>query len=163
MFIHPKKESGVLARRYLLVRSMTLLRRAATVLAVGRLADGAANFPNGFKASTVACGLDRPTVMALAPGARIFVAEQGGRVRVIKNGQLLDKMLLSIPVRADSQEERGVIGLGLDPDFAQGRPLVYYTLKARNGTPPHYVIARFRVKSDRVVPETEKSWHAFRT
>ena len=45
--------------------------------------------------------------MALAPEARIFVAEQSGYLRIIKGDQLLDRALLSIPGRVDSQGERG--------------------------------------------------------
>jgi glucose/arabinose dehydrogenase len=42
--------------------------------------------PAGFVEDTLAGGLTQPTSMALAPDGRIFVTEQTGSVRVIKNG-----------------------------------------------------------------------------
>lgn len=76
--------------------------------------------------------------MALAPDGRILVAEQGGRGRVVKNGQLLPNPLMDLSERVDSQGERGLVGLTLDPEFARGKPFVYvyYTLAARNGVNP---------------------------
>src|SRR4051794_3839956 len=51
----------------------------------------AATLPDGFSESEVAPGLFSPTAMAIAPDGsnRIFVTEQTGDVRVVKNGQLL--------------------------------------------------------------------------
>jgi glucose/arabinose dehydrogenase len=66
------------------------------------------------------------TTMALAPDGRIFVAEQAGRLRVIKNGSLLPTPFLTVPVT--SSEERGLLGIAFDPSFATNRFLyVYYT------------------------------------
>ena len=56
------------------------------------------------------------TAMAVAPDGRIFVCEQTGALRVIKGGHLLAEPLLRVEV--DSQWERGLIGVALDPDFA---------------------------------------------
>lgn len=158
MLFRPAEGTSVISRRHLLVVSLALFASVAVVLAAGRPAEGAAGLPDGFERSTVAGGLDRPTVMALAPGGRILVAEQGGRVRVVKNDQLLPNPLLNLSGRVDSQGERGLVGLTLDPEFARGKPFVYvyYTLAARNGVPPHNVISRFRVSGDRVVPGTGK-------
>ena len=44
--------------------------------------------PN-FIESQIVAGLASPTAMAFAPDGRIFVCEQGGRLRVVKNGVLL--------------------------------------------------------------------------
>ncbi|CAN5298107.1 hypothetical protein BH24ACT16_BH24ACT16_17020 [soil metagenome] len=158
MSVGPEKGYVVLARRYLLVMSLALLASVAAITAVGSPAEGAASLPNGFETSTVAGGLDRPTVMALAPDGRVFVAEQGGYVRIVKDGTLLDRPFLRIPQRVDSRGERGVIGLTLDSKFDQGKPFVYvyYTARPRNGIPPHNVIFRFRAGGDRIVPGTGK-------
>ena len=48
----------------------------------------AATLPTGFT-ETIISGIASPTAMAIAPDGRIFVCEQGGRLRVIKNGALL--------------------------------------------------------------------------
>jgi glucose/arabinose dehydrogenase len=130
MLFRPAEGTSVVARRHLLVISLALLASVAVVLAVGRPTEGAAVLPNGFEQSTVAGGLDRPTVMALAPGGRILVAEQGGRVRVVKIGQLLLNQLLNLSGRVVSQGERGLVGLTLDSEFARGKPFVYVYLRS---------------------------------
>ena len=86
----------------------------------------AATLPSGFTESTVASGIPTPTAMALAPDGRIFVAEQGGRLRVIKNGALLPTPFLTVSVHAAG--ERGLLGVTFDPAFATNRFVyVYYT------------------------------------
>ena len=70
----------------------------------------AATVPTGFTDSLVAAGLTNPTAMALAPDGRIFVCEQGGKLRVIKNGALLATPFLTLTV--DSAGERGLPGGG---------------------------------------------------
>ena len=49
-------------------------------------AAAAATLPAGFTETRVATGLANPTAMAFAPDGRLFVAQQGGALRVIKNG-----------------------------------------------------------------------------
>jgi glucose/arabinose dehydrogenase len=74
----------------------------------------------------VASGLTNPTAMAIAPDGRVFVAEQGGSLRVVKNGVLLATPFLSVPVT--SNNERGLLGVTFDPNFATNRFVyVYYT------------------------------------
>ncbi len=90
------------------------------------LATALATVPSSFSDVQVAAGLTNPTLMAIAPDGRIFVSEQGGTVRVIKNGALLAAPFVSLTV--DSQGERGVLGLAFDPAFASNRFVyVYYT------------------------------------
>src|SRR5688500_3293376 len=69
-------------------------------------------FPYGFDQISVTTELINPTVMAFAPDGRIFVAEQSGRLRVIKNGVLLSTPFVSLKVNASG--ERGLIGITLD-------------------------------------------------
>ncbi len=47
----------------------------------------AATLPSGFS-ETFVSGFSSPTAMAIAPDGRLFVCEQGGDLRVIKNGVL---------------------------------------------------------------------------
>ena len=57
--------------------------------AAGRTPAAAATLPTGFTEAQVAGGLASPTAMQFAPDGRLFVCEQGGRLRVIKDGALL--------------------------------------------------------------------------
>jgi glucose/arabinose dehydrogenase len=87
----------------------------------------AQNLPAGFSQVRVANGITNPTVMAFAPDGRIFVCEQGGNLRVIKNEVLLPTPFISIPVNTSG--ERGLIGVVLDPGFStNGYVYLYHTL-----------------------------------
>lgn len=104
----------------------------------------AATVPVGFTDSLVANGLTSPTAMALAPDGRIFVCQQGGALRVIKNGALLPTPFLTVTV--DSNGERGLLGVAFDPNFVSNQLVyVYYTAT----TPTiHNRISRFTANGD---------------
>jgi glucose/arabinose dehydrogenase len=52
--------------------------------------------PTGFAESMIAQGFESPTAMAVASDGRIFVAEQAGRLRVVKNGRLLSSPFVTV-------------------------------------------------------------------
>lgn len=85
-------------------------------------------------------GLTAATALAQAPDGRLFVAEQGGALRVVKNGGLLTPPFISLPV--DPNGERGLIGVTLHPQFASnGYVYLYYTRV--NGSSRNNRISRF--------------------
>ena len=77
------QRSGQLVSRIVLLIVTSLLVSSYVRIAY------AATVPSGFTDSLVAGGLTNPTAMAVAPDGRIFVCEQAGTLRVIKNGVLL--------------------------------------------------------------------------
>lgn len=110
----------------------------------------AQTFPTGFSRVAVASSISNPTVMAFAPDGRIFVAQQNGVLRVIKNGALLTTPFISLSV--NSSGERGLIGIALDPNFSTNNFIyLYYTVSA--GT--HNRISRFTANGDVVVAGSE--------
>jgi glucose/arabinose dehydrogenase len=71
------------------------------VIAIGTVARApvaAATLPSGFTEAQIASGLASPTAMQFAPDGRLFVCEQGGRLRVIKNGVLLPTPFVTLTV-----------------------------------------------------------------
>jgi glucose/arabinose dehydrogenase len=112
----------------------------------------AVELPPGFVAETLATNLDAATAIASAPDGRIFVAEQTGRLLAWKDGRLLDKPVIELPV-ADYWE-RGLIGLALAPDFP--RPAHMYVLSVKETPFVHHVLSRFTVSRDSIIPETER-------
>ena len=103
----------------------------------------AATVPTGFTDSLVITGLTNPTAMAFAPDGRIFVCEQGGTLRVIKNNALLPTPFLTVTV--DSAGERGLLGIAFDPNFVSNQLVyVYYTVP----TPAHNRVSRFIANGD---------------
>jgi glucose/arabinose dehydrogenase len=112
----------------------------------------AATLPAGFTEALVASGLSSPTAMQFAPDGRLFVCEQGGRLRVIKNGQLLSAPFLTVAV--SSVGERGLLGVAFDPNFAVNQFVyVYYT-----ATSPtiHNRVSRFTANGDVAVAGSER-------
>src|SRR6185436_11491732 len=100
--------------------------------------------PSGFTETQVAAGFANPTSMTLAPDGRIFVAEQGGALRVVKNGSLLSTPFLQVNV--NTQGERGLVGVEVDPNFATNKYVyVFYT-----ATTPviHNRVSRFTANGD---------------
>jgi len=77
-------------------------------------------------------GLDTPWAIAFAPDGRIFVNERAGRIRVIKDGKLLAEPWMTLGV--NEAGEAGLLGLALDPQFAQNRYVyVAYTDRSPEG------------------------------
>jgi len=113
----------------------------------------------------IASGLASPIFVTAPDGdARLFVIEQPGRIRIIKDGALLPTPFLDIsadnggPVLSTGNEQ-GLLGLAFHPDFAHnGRFYVNYT-RSQSGSPPYAnVIAELTLSADPDVadPTTER-------
>ncbi|MBY0427391.1 MAG: PQQ-dependent sugar dehydrogenase, partial [Cytophagales bacterium] len=86
----------------------------------------AQTLPASFTSMEVVAGLSNPTAMAFLPDQRILVCQQNGRLRVIKNGGLLATPAITLSVNTDG--ERGLIGIAVDPQFVQnGFVYLYYS------------------------------------
>ncbi len=110
-----------------------------------------ASVPAGFAETVVASGLANPTAMEFSPDGRLFVAQQGGSLRVVKNGSLLATPFLTVPVNASG--ERGLLGVTFHPNFATNQFVyVYYTATTPN---VHNRISRFTANGDVAVPGSE--------
>ena len=117
--------------------------------------------PSGFTKTRIASGLSLPLGMAFAPDGRLFVIERGttaggtGKIRIIKNGQLLSTPFASITVNnaSVSANERGLLGIALDPGFNSNHFVyVYYTV---NASTPYNRISRFTANGDTAVAGSE--------
>jgi glucose/arabinose dehydrogenase len=72
--------------------------------------------------------LDIPWALAFAPDGRFFITERPGRVRIVKNSRLLPDPWMTFAVYAHPGDEAGLLGLALDPQFAQNHYVyVVYT------------------------------------
>lgn len=90
----------------------------------------------GIRAVPVARGLDRPVHVAFAPGEpdRLYVVEQPGVVRVLVDGEPLDKAFLDIrrltgtSPKSEPAGEQGLLSLAFAADYAEsGLVYVHYT------------------------------------
>src|SRR5712671_1617996 len=130
---------------------LTQLIWALLLVGVAQSTARAAILPAGFSESLVADGLSAPTAMQFAPDGRLFVCEQGGRLRVIKDGVLLATPFVTLTV--SSAGERGLLGVAFDPNFATNK-FVYVYFTATTPT-VHNRISRFVADGDVAVPGSE--------
>src|SRR5687767_10652270 len=136
------------------ITRQTIVRSLISLLPVfffSSLPIEAATLPAGFTATQIATGLSNPTVMSFAPDGRLFVCQQGGQIRIIKNGALLAAPFLS--VTTDPTGERGLLGIAFDPDFANNQFIyIYYTVTS---SPRHNRVSRFTADGDTAVAGSE--------
>lgn len=112
---------------------------------------GSSYAPAGFTREVAATGLTLPVAMAFAPDGRVFVTEKEGKIRVVKDGVVLETPFATIPV--DIVNDHGLAGITLDPNFAtNGYVYVYYTAL----TPTvHNRVSRFTASGDTAVAGSE--------
>jgi glucose/arabinose dehydrogenase len=119
------------------------------ILSAGTIS--ATTLPSGFTESVVASGISSPTAMDFAPDGRLFVCQQNGQLRVIKNGTLLTTPFLT--VTTDTLGERGLLGVAFDPGFANNHWVyIYYTVP---GSTAHNRVSRFTANGDVAVAGSE--------
>lgn len=100
----------------------------------------AATLPAGFTETRVASGIASPTSMAVAPDGRIFVTQQSGALRVIRDGVLLNQPFVTLST--NTLGERGLLGVALDPNFAT-MPYVYLYYTSPTAPPRVNRVVRF--------------------
>ena len=93
----------------------------------------------------VAQGLESPVFLTAPAGdGRLFIVEQPGRIRIVKNGALLPAPFLDISSLVTFAGEQGLLSLAFDPAYAtNGRFYVYYV--DRNGD---IAVARYTVSAN---------------
>ena len=82
---------------------------------------------------------------------RLFVIEQEGRIKIIRNGALESTPFLDITDRVRCCGERGLLGIAFHPDYkTNGYFYVNYTSKQREGVAAlgDTIIARYEVSSE---------------
>ena len=90
--------------------------------------------------------------MVFAPDGRLFICQQNGQLRIIKDGAMLSQPFLT--VATDSTLERGLLGVALDPAFATNRFIyIYYTALS---SPRSNRVSRFLAGEETVVPGSEQ-------
>ncbi len=127
------------------------MKATAAFLGLSALA-GAADFP-AVRLTRLWDGVDKPTHIAHAGdgSGRLFVTEQPGRIRVIRDGVLAQRPFLNICERVSLEGERGLLSVAFPPGFA-GKRYFYVNYTDLEG---HTIIARFRVTEDPDVADPE--------
>jgi hypothetical protein len=94
----------------------------------------------------VASGLSQPVFVTAPPGdmQRVFIVEQPGSIRILRNGNVLPTAFLNIEGAVGCCGERGLLSMAFHPQYAtNGNFFVYFT---NNGGSTRVV--RYRVSGD---------------
>lgn len=99
----------------------------------------------GFKEQTVATGFNQPTAFAFAPDGRIFVAQKGGAIRIIKNGVVLANSFHQM-ANISTGGERGLLGITFDPNFTSNNYVYVFHSSTSGGE--HQRVSRLTANGD---------------
>jgi len=100
---------------------------------------------------------DSPVFVTAPPGdeRRVFVVEQGGRIRIIRGGTTLPAPFLDIRSRVQAGGEEGLLSMAFAPDYASsGRFYVYFTERGGNR---NTVVEYRRRSEDAADPGSERT------
>ena len=95
-----------------------------------------------FRVEAVVTSLEVPWSIAFAPDGRLFVTERAGRVRILDLANSTSELALTLD-DVYSQGEAGLLGLAMDPQFAQTRLVYLYYTASTSGGPMNRIV-RYR-------------------
>src|SRR4051812_47104572 len=107
---------------------------AAVALAVAGCGGAEAEQADGAVHLRKIGSFDSPLYVTAPPGDthRVFVVEQGGRIRVVRDGKKLSKPFLDVSGAISAGGERGLLSMAFAPDYAQSG-LFYVDYTDSNG------------------------------
>ena len=109
--------------------------------------------PMTLRVQAVVVGLEGPTALAFPGKDVVWVLEQKGLIRVIKNGKLSEAPLLDLRSKMikveNGYEERGLLGIALHPKFKLNRKIyLFYSAPSSNKSDHKDVVAEYRLSED---------------
>ena len=111
------------------VLSASVLTAAAQAAVV--VSEGEAQAVEDLRTSTIVSGLEHPWGMAWLPDGSMLVTERPGRLRLIRDGALVETEIAGVPEVLDAGQG-GLLDVAVHPDFAENG-LIYLTYAV--GTP----------------------------
>ena len=103
--------------------------------------------PLQFNQQSIAQKLVAPWALAFAQDGSIWLTERPGRVRVIRNGQLLPDPALTVNVVTANGCEDGLLGIALQEPYVY----LYYTYAGSSGNTNR--VSRFSMSGDKLASE----------
>jgi glucose/arabinose dehydrogenase len=108
----------------------------------------------GVKVETIAENLEVPWSIVWAPDETIFFTERNGNLRIIQDGTVLEKPILSLDVGG---VEGGLLGIALDPNYSENHYIyLYYTYNdfiSTENKVVRYVESNLSLSEDKVLIE----------
>lgn len=137
---------------------------ACAALSLGALAMPVLAVDPPLSSVLVASGFTNPLDLQHSPGdySRLFVVEQGGKIKIIQNGAVRTTPFLDITSLTDSAYlEYGLLGMCFHPNYQQnGYFYIAYTVG--NSTLSDPVIARYHVSADPNVADAASRFQVLR-
>jgi glucose/arabinose dehydrogenase len=95
----------------------------------------------------VAAGFTQPVDIVFAPGdaTRMFVVEQPGRVRIVRDGLVVPVPFIDVSSRTAASGERGLLGMAFHPQYATNRRFFLFYTRNTDGA---LVVERFERAAD---------------
>ncbi len=140
------------------------------LLGVGLWAYSARNFTapgdkpdeNRFTKVVLATALNEPLEMAILPDERVLLIERHGAVRLYSPTTKQLKTIATLPVStkykdkdgAESEAEDGLLGVNIDPNFAQNHLVYFYYSPA--GSEAKNSLVRYQLNGDALVISSKK-------
>lgn len=105
------------------------------------------------KVQPISANLQSPTALTFPGNGDIWVTEQPGKIRIVKNGKLLDEPLLDLRSKMlkvnKGYEERGLLGICLHPQFKSNKKFyVFYSANTTGKFNHKDVIAEYKLSSN---------------
>ncbi len=111
----------------------------------------AETFVSGFTETLITEGISSATAMEFAPDGRLFICQQSGELRVVKNLTLLPTPFVTVSTM--NFVERGLLGIAFDPGFETNQ---YLYLDYTAVTPTvHNRVSRFTASGDVALANSE--------
>ena len=126
---------------------------AALALVAAGIGLAAPSQAQTLKAVRLTAGLSAPLYACAAPGdaSRVFIVQQGGQIRVLKNGTLLATPFLSVSTKIVISSEQGLLGLAFHPNYATNG--LFYVSYTRSGDGAS-IVERYQVSANPDVANT---------
>ncbi|MEW6469848.1 MAG: PQQ-dependent sugar dehydrogenase [Bacteroidota bacterium] len=104
----------------------------------------------------IAEGFTGPVVMESPKdgSGRLFICEQTGKIKIIKNGKVLSKPFLDVSSKLDGinkmYSEKGLLGMAFHPQYkTNGRFFIYYSAPSAQKSSDHKsILAEYKVSAD---------------
>ena len=153
-----------------------IARAAAITLVLGACSPSSASTPDGqtmgpgpavggvedeqiaHQVVTVVEGLRNPWSLAWLPGGDMLVTERPGRLRIVRDGTLLDEPVGGVP-EVVARGQGGLLDVALHPDFETNRLLYLSYARPREGGGASTGVVRGRLEDDALV-DIEQIWVA---
>lgn len=135
-----------------------MLRTSFALVAAGLLLSTGPSFGQAvhrsayhdYRAVTVADGLIHPWSIAFLPGGDLLITEQPGRLRIVRNGNLLPSPVAGVP-EVLARGQGGLLDVVPHPDFASNRLLyISYSKPIGDGSEATTAVIRGRFENDRL-------------